>query len=202
MPVSRGQDWGGSGGLPDGSEVANSDSELRSIVTRARSTGGELPTVGLTGGDLWRTLGARSAGSGFSDTSTSVLVDIGSALLDGRIYWFVGHLVARRNWLVGRCWIAANGAHLGRWNVAPRAHPGDGLLDMLDSDLPLRQRLNARRRLHSGTHLPHPGITYTRQAAGQVSFSRPVPVYLDSVPVGAHRNISVRVEPAVLRLVI
>ena len=202
MSLSRGQNWGGLGGLPDGSEVAGSDSELGAIVGAARSAGNDLPTVGLTGGDLWRTLGGTDTGSGFSDDSTRVLVDIGSALRDGRIHWFVAHLVARRNWLTGRCWIAANGAHLGHWNLAPRAHPGDGLLDLLDSDLPLRQRLNAHRRLHSGTHLPHPGITYTRQPAVQVSFRHPVPIYLDSEPVGAHRNISVRVEPAVLRLVI
>ena len=202
MSLSRGQSWGGLGGLPNGSEVADTDSELRAIVTAARSAGTDLPTVGLTGGDLWRTLGGRSSGSGFSDNSTRVLVDIGSALLDGRIHWFVAHLVSRHNWLTGRSWIAANGAHLGRWNLAPRAHPGDGLLDLLDSDLSFRQRLKARRRLHSGTHLPHPGITYTRQPAGQVSFGHPMPVYLDSEPVGAHRIISVRVEPAVLRLVL
>ncbi|HJL83024.1 MAG TPA: hypothetical protein QGF43_03830, partial [Acidimicrobiales bacterium] len=88
--------------------MAGSDAELRAVVTSARAAGDDPPTVGLTGGDLWRTLGGGSRTRGFSDESTRVVVDIGSVLLDGRIHWFVAHLVARRSWLIGRCWIAAN----------------------------------------------------------------------------------------------
>ena len=202
MSLSRGQSWGGTGDLPYGSEVAGSDAELRAVVTSARAAGDDPPTVGLTGGDLWRTLGGRSRTRGFSDESTRVVVDIGSVLLDGRIHWFVAHLVARRSWLIGRCWIAANASHLGRWNLAPRAHPGDGLLDLLDSNLPIRQRLQAHRRLRAGNHVPHPGIAYTRQPAQQISFQDPVPIHLDSESVGSYRNISVRLDPAALHLVL
>ncbi|MGB1824394.1 MAG: hypothetical protein ACPHO9_07420, partial [Ilumatobacteraceae bacterium] len=54
--------------------------------------------------------------------------------------------------------------HIGRYEAAPRAHPGDGLLDVVEvSDaMPLRQRWMALRRSRTGTHLPHPHISMTR----------------------------------------
>ncbi|MBC8195422.1 MAG: hypothetical protein ISR42_08815 [Acidimicrobiia bacterium] len=200
MGVVRGVDWGGSGGLPEGSPLASSDSELRRIVSDVRRSGGELPVVGLTGGDLWRTLGGPGRSRALSDDATLVAVDIGSALLDGEIHWFLAHLVARRSWMVGRCWVAANAAHHGSWNLAPRAHPGDGLLDLLESDLSTRQRLQAHRRLHAGNHVPHPGITYSRSSAAQTTFRHLTPVYLDGERITSCRQISVRLEPSALRL--
>ncbi|HBL09682.1 MAG TPA: hypothetical protein DDZ64_11665, partial [Acidimicrobiaceae bacterium] len=94
----------------------------------------------------------------------------------------------------------ANAAHLGAWNLAPRAHPGDGLLDVLDSDLPIGQRIEARRRLRRGDHLPHPAITYRRLAAAQVEFDRPLPVHLDGERVDSVRSLSVRIEPSGLQV--
>ena len=202
MPLSRGADWGGSGPPPGGYVLAASDLEVRRIVTRARSSGADIPVIKLTGGDLWRSLGGRNPERPFSENSTTVGVDVGSALLDGQIYWFIAHLVARRTWFSGRCWVAANSSHYGSWNLAPRAHPGDGLLDLLDSDLPLFQRLQAQRRLHAGIHVPHPGIAYKRLPASQVTFPKAVPVYLDSERVGTFRNVSVRIEESALELVL
>ncbi len=37
-----------------------------------------------------------------------------------------------------------NAQFLGRWDVAPRGHPNDGRLDVLDADLPLDERLQVR----------------------------------------------------------
>ena len=61
--------------------------------------------------------------------------------IDGRQHWFVAHLVARRSWWRGRVVAAMNAQWLGAWDVAPRAHPDDGLLDLLDGDLSLGDRL-------------------------------------------------------------
>ena len=53
-----------------------------------------------------------------------------------------------------------NSDHLGTWNVAPRAHPNDGKLDVISvgRGMTFRQRLQARTRLELGTHVPHPAI--------------------------------------------
>ena len=66
----------------------------------------------------------------------------------------------------------------------------------------LTQRWQARRRLRSGTHLPHPAIDVDRVGAWQTTFDPPLRVWLDGTPVGEVRNLSVRVEPDALLLVV
>jgi hypothetical protein len=82
--------------------------------------------------------------------------DLGSVLLDGRQHWFVAHLVGRRSWWRGRIFAAMNAQFLGRFDVAPRGHPNDGLVELLDVDpaLGLSDRVKAWRRLPTGTHGP------------------------------------------------
>ena len=202
MGIRRGVDWGAGGALPDGGVVVSSDRAARDVVEAARRRGEPVPTLGLTGGDLCRTLGGRGEGARLHEGGTVLTCDVGSVLLDGRIHWFTAHLVARRSWLFGRVLVVMNAAFVGRWNLGPRAHPGDGLLDISDTSLPLRQRLAAWRRLPSGTHLPHPAIEATRRPAFSTTFERPVPVRLDGVVVGRARQITVRVESEALTVVV
>jgi diacylglycerol kinase family enzyme len=202
MTVRRGRDWGGLGPLPENGVVVATDAELRGLVSEIRRDGAELPPVGLLGGDLCRTLGGRGDSARLRSTeATRVTVDIGSVLMDGRLHWFCAHLVAG-TWLWGRVWVAAIAAHHGRWNLAPRAHPGDGLLDVLDATLGIPDRFLAKRRLSAGCHVPHPGIGYRRTAAHQVDFLRPTGIRLDHEKVGFARRVSVRVEAAALRVVV
>ncbi len=95
-----------------------------------------------------------------------------------------------------------NAQWLGTWNLGPRAHPNDGLLDTYDAHLPPGQLLPVRARLHHGAHLPHPGIRERRTAALQVALERPLPVRLDGEPAGRARVISVRVATDALTVVI
>jgi diacylglycerol kinase family enzyme len=129
-------------------------------------------------------------------------VDVGAVLVDGRLLWFVAHLVARRRWWHGRVVAVMNAQYLGDWDVAPRSHPGDGRLDLLDVTMGTGERLKARARLRSGTHVPHPGIAESRVTATQLTFDRPTPIRLDGDLVGSARSLSVRVEPAALRVVV
>lgn len=172
------------------------------MVETARRRGEPVPVLGLAGGDLCRTLGGRGDLARLAAGGALLTCDLGSVLLDGRIHWFTAHLVARRSWLAGRVLVVMNAAYLGRWNLGPRAHPGDGLLDISDAGLSLRQRLAAWRRLPAGTHLPHPAIATTRRAAFSTTFERPVPVLLDGVPVGRASTITVRVESDALTVVV
>lgn len=54
-----------------------------------------------------------------------------------------------------------NAQYRGEWDVAPRGHPNDGRVEVLEVDerMSLRQRWAARRRLPTGAHLPHPMIS-------------------------------------------
>lgn len=122
-------------------------------------------------------------------------MDLGSVLIDGCQHWFVAHVVARRSWLRGRIVAVMNAQWIGRWDVAPKSHPNDGILDVFDADLSLDDRLKARSRLVTGTHVPHPGIIQRRSAAMQFEFDRPTPVFLDGDRIASARTLSVRIEP-------
>ena len=199
-----GVDFGAPGEIPPGALAAGSDAAAGKIVAEARRANRAIPPVVLTGGDLARTLGlapARTASSSsLTATGARFEVDVGAALVDGRLHWFVAHLVARRSWWRGRLLVAANASFVGRWNAAPRSHPGDGRLDVFDADPPLMVRLAARRRLPSGTHIPHPQITQRRIAAAQYDLDPDLDVYLDGVRLGRAQTLSLRVEPGALEV--
>jgi diacylglycerol kinase family enzyme len=161
-----------------------------------------LPTVGLLGGDLCRTLGGPGDEARLrTDAATIFTVDIGEVLIDGRLHLFVAHLVARRA-LWRESFVAMNAQWLGPWNLGPRAHPNDGLLDTYDAHLTLADLPKVRARLPLGAHLPHPCITERRTAATQVEFPSPRPVWLDGRQVGAGRALALRVHPDALTVVV
>ena len=59
MTVERGVAWGAPGPLPEGSVVVEGDAEVGELLEARRRAHEDLPTVGLAGGDLCRTLGGR-----------------------------------------------------------------------------------------------------------------------------------------------
>ena len=131
MPISKGEPWGAPGTLPDGR--ASSSRPTPRPAPRWRrpgASGRPFPPLGLTGGDLCRTLGGRGA------------------LRDGRA--LRPRRGARRRPGAatssptsscggGRCgggarWRCCNAQYVGAWDVAPRSHPGDGKLDVVEVD--------------------------------------------------------------------
>ena len=86
--------------------------------------------------------------------------------------------------------------------LAKEPFPTLGLLDVTEGELPLRQRSEARRRARLGAHLPHPGLRMTRVPAAQFTFDRPTPMHLDGVSVGSGIDVSVRIEPDALTVVV
>lgn len=208
MPIEKGRAWGAPGPFPFDGVVVGSDAEARAVIESARRERRPVPALGLLGGDLCRTLGGGDAGGdrGGEGRLRSVggvcfPIDLGEALIDGRIHFFVAHLVARsRLWT--RAFVAMNAQWLGALNLGPRAHPNDGLLDTYETRLPLTQVLAVRARAHHGGHLPHPAIHERRAAAVSTDFDRPLAVYLDGAAVGPARHISVRVEADALLVVV
>jgi hypothetical protein len=203
MSIRKGEAWGEPGPLPRHGVVVRSDDEAMDVVTAARRANEPIPPLGLLGGDLCRTLGGRGDQERLrSDEAMTFEVDLGEVLLDGTRHLFVAHLVARRSLWLGRAVVAMNAAWLGDMNLGPKAHPGDGLLDLTDGRLRPGELLRARSRARLGAHLPHPDLRMRRAPAGQFHFDRPVPVRLDGRPVGSFRDLSIRVEPDALRVVV
>lgn len=196
MTIRKGEPWGTTGPLPEGAVTVWSDAEAAEVVAHARRLQRAVPVMALLGGDLCRTLGGTGdAGRLSTDEVTIVPVDLGVATLDGTIRYFVAHLVARHRWWAGRAVVAMNAEWLGTWDLAPRSHPNDGLLDITDGSLGPKDRVLARRRVPTGTHLPHPGLSTRRVPAARFELASPCPVRLDGVAVGRSRVIDVHLEP-------
>lgn len=203
MTISKGQAWGAPGTLPADGVVVRSDLEVRRLVTAARRRSAPPPVLGLLGGDLARTCGATGDEARLrSATAMTLPCDLGEVLIDGRLELFVAHLVVRRSWWRGPVVAAMNAEFLGRWDVAPRAHPNDGVLDVFEADLPLGDRWKARNRLPLGTHVPHPGIRERRLAAVQLDVAPGHRVWLDGECLGPARHLSIRVRADALTVVV
>jgi hypothetical protein len=199
VTIRKGDRWGAPGPLPDHGVVVDSDLAARRAVTEARRANRPPPPLGLLGGDLARTCGATGREDRLrSEEAQQLPVDLGEVLVDGTLHHFVAHLVARRSWWRGPVVAAMNAQFLGAWDVAPRSHPNDGRLDLLEADLPLGDRWKARSRLRTGTHVPHPGITERRVKAVQLDLAPGTRVWLDGECVGPARALSIRCVPDAL----
>ena len=185
MPIEKGQEWGSPGALADDAPHASSDAEFAQLLTDGATQ------VRPTGGDLARTLGVSEA-SLRRDAAMLLPIDAFWVSLDGHEHRCIAHAV------IGRPSrprvVVANAAFLGAWNVAPRAHPGDGKLDVVRFDLGLVDWIKARKRLPTGAHVPHPGIKTRAVAEWTETFERPVPVQLDGVTGHRARTVSVRID--------
>ena len=188
--IRKGESWGTPIEL-DGSEpVVDGDAQLALLLSDAMSGGGSGPTVLLTGGDLHRCLGGVAA-----LVPHALPVDLLEVSVNGQRYWAVGHVIARSPLWSGEFLVVMNGSHLGEWNLGPKAHPNDGLVDVTIGSLGPADRLAARRRAHTGSHLPHPGLRTSRVREITWNSRRPVGVYVDGTKVGRSTAVSVVVHP-------
>ena len=185
MTIRKGEPWGVPVRRPPGLVVLGSDAEL------AAWSGDEPIAPGS--GDLHQTLGAPAADR---DEMQLVAVDGLRVVLDGGDpHWAIAHVVARRTWWWGPVVAAMNVGQIGAWQVALRAHPNDGLADVVEVDesMTLRERWAARSRLPAGAHVPHPKISMTRHRSQEWRFDRPVRVWADGVQIGAAWHLAVEV---------
>ena len=203
MTIEKGEPWGVPAPLADDGIIVRSDRDARAIVERARRATEMVPPLGLLGGDLCRALGGTGDEARLrSPDAITVPVDVGAVLIDGRLHWFVAHLVARKGWWRGPIYAAMNAEHLGAWDVAPRSHPNDGKLDTLVVTMPMGERLKARGRLRTGTHVPHAGIEVRQVPAVQWDVPG-LDVWLDGEQVASGvRHLSIRTEPDALTCVV
>jgi hypothetical protein len=188
MTIRKGQPWGDPVERPADLLVTASDAELSAALD-----GGPDRPIGVSAGDLHRSLGSPPDRREMQRLPIDAIV----VTVDGHRYTAVAHMVVRRSWWRGRVVAAMNVDHLGSWNVAPRAHPNDGRLDLIEVDAAMgpRERWQARARLPSGTHVPHPRIRTWTATEAAWEFDRPQAVWVDGVRVAAARSVTVAVAP-------
>lgn len=203
MTIRKGQDWGEVGTLAEDGLVVGSDAEIAAEWQAALQEGRAPREMGLLAGDLCQTVGGTGSAERLrSLRATRLVVDICKATLDGEEHWFVAHLVARRRFWSGPTVVAMNAEFIGTWRVAPAGHPNDGRVDLVTGELSVGDRLKARSRLASGTHVPHPDIRIRRLREASVALEPGATVYLDGRPLGRFSQLDIEVVPDALTVVV
>ena len=98
--------------------------------------------------------------------------------------------------------VVANGQFLAGLDLVPRGHPGDGRLEVQVYAVGPGERAAMRRRLATGTHVPHPGITSVSGRRIRVRTARPAPGEIDSVADAPSDDWSLEVRPGALRVLV
>lgn len=197
MTIRKGEPWGQVVRRPRDLVVVDDDAALADRLVAS----GSDASVAVSRGDVWRTVGGREV-DGRSELQRLPLDLVRIRLDDGTEHHAVAHVVARSPWwrggfLRGPVTLVMNAEWLGELDVAPRGHPNDGRVETfrLDPGTTLRQRLAIRRRMRSGTHLPHPAIATGSVREATVDHGRPMVVVADGRRVGRARRVDVTVLP-------
>ncbi len=191
MTIKKGEAWGEPATPPADAVFAESDRAISLALERCRRDAAPFPSFVVTRGDLGRTLAATG------DPRTAFSIDVGEVLVDGAHYYFVAHVAAHdRSWR--RFAVAMNAQWVGEWNLGPKAHPNDGIVDGYEARLAAFEWRKVRRRLPTGSHLPHPQIRQTRARAVAFDLPRGLRVWVDGEPLGPATHVAARLLPDAL----
>lgn len=203
MTIRKGEDWGVSEPLPLDAPIVASDRALSELFTVVDGSLQGPAIVGITGGDIARTVGTNTSESELRGGERILLpIDLGVVSIDGREIVMAASLIVRRRAWAGAIDGAMNASFFGSWNVAPRGHPNDGRFDVIRAELSISDKIKARTRLSSGTHVPHPDISIRRMSRGTFQPERRAKVWIDGVPVGRAERVDFIVHPDAVRLAI
>lgn len=194
MTIRKGDAWGELRSLPPDLTVVADDRALGAHLSAARAAARNLEPVGVRTGDLARTLGGGTPGRLLHD-GVCAPVDLLRVHIDGQQRWAAAH-VRCGGWWFGEAAYVMNAQYYGPLDLAPRSHPNDGRADLLHiaSVMTVRQRWQARRRAHTGTHTPHPHLTTASRSSFRLEFDRSHWVYLDGVRWQRTRTVEIEVE--------
>lgn len=196
MTIQKGQPWGHTYEVPLITRDVDSDWQL------ARGTQSDIHI--LTAGDMYTALG-KPAAMQIGDSRTLVHIDAMECTITNETTTF--SLLASATIEIGqwvglgrarRYVVVTNGGLLDGRNIAPRAHPNDGSVDVmsLDSSMPMRERRSSRKRALTGAHVPHPSITISR--GDSLVFSREYTrerLVIDRQKITSWNSIEIKVHP-------
>jgi hypothetical protein len=207
MTIRKGEQWGEPCSAPIGLPEFVSERDL-GVHVRASGT---VPEATLKSGTLIRALGVSMTAS--DRAQIKVMIDLIKVNYNGhdgcdRSDIAVGSvLIGRRSWLGDLC-IVSNCGYLGTREVLSKAHPNDGLMDVLTvrSSMPFMQRLQAWRRISTSSHLPHPDIS-TKQTAdfswpleGDEALTKGTRLVIDGEALGLVKSVRMQVIPDAITL--
>ncbi len=196
MTIEKGVHWGREVDRPADLRVVDDDAALAAALDRP-----DPGPVAVRGGDLARTINAAP----IADRARlmALPIDLIEVRVDGDDPLIAcAHVLVhapwwRGGWLRGRVLVALNAEYLGGRDLAPRGHPNDGRVEVLEcaDSMGVRQRVTAERRSRRGAHLPHPDLRLRSTGAVRWELDRPGVVHVDGRRVGPASTIDLRVRP-------
>lgn len=195
MTIEKGRPWGADAVRPADLRIVASDSELADAVAS-----GLVESIGVSGGDLHRSLGSPPD----REAMQRLPIDVLEVTADDMTFLAVAHVVARRGWWRGRIVAVCNVERVGDWEVAPRAHPNDGRFDVveIDESMTIRERWQARQRLPAALHVPHRKIATQTARRRTWEFDRPHAIWVDGRHVVDAASLQVVVRPDAFELLV
>ncbi|NQV96625.1 MAG: hypothetical protein HQ486_02410 [Acidimicrobiaceae bacterium] len=209
MTIRKGANWGRQIARPDNLVYCNDDTGASILITNNLLKSLELPTIAIRKSNLARVLGIDGA-KVTPDTTTKVLstlfdlirVDYLTVKGTPITVFGLGYALLRNSWWHGEIVAVLNESFIGDWDCAPRAHPNDGKLDVVivSSKMKPSQRLLASRRVRSGTHIPHPGITIAQQTYFETTIGAPKMLIVDGRQISTVKACEFTVIPDAVTL--
>jgi hypothetical protein len=207
MTIRKGEQWGEPCSAPIGLLEFATERDLGEHV-RGK---GIIPEAVLKSGTLNQALGIAAPTTDRERIKVLIdLIKVAYTDLDGRDRddIAVGSvLIGRRSWL-GDVYIVSNCGYLGTRELLSKAHPNDGVMDVLtvSSLMPFMQRLQAWRRIPTSSHLPHPDIS-TKQTerfswpiVGDEARSKGARLVIDGESLGLVKSVRMQVIPDAITL--
>jgi hypothetical protein len=195
VTIEKGSDWGRIVPRPADLRFVDGDAALAAALRDGTGT----PTAPRSG-DLHRTVGGRRIED--LDHVLELPIDLMRVLVDDVEVVGCAHVEARRpmprgGWWRGDVVMVMNAEFLRGWQIAARGHPNDGRLESCawGREFGLRQRMQARRLLPTGAHVPHPQIETRSFRSRTWDFDRPLVVSVDGTVVTRARRLDVEVLP-------
>ena len=207
MTISKGQEWGRFEERPTDLQVAADDFSAGQLITDQILNLASPPNISITKSGLTRTLGIKNA-SHRNDQMLCTKFDVIEAVYTSANSdtatrrCFIGHANIYQKYFLGQIIAILNTSFIGNRDWAPKAHPNDGKLDVveLDGSMSSRQRLTAFRLMKSGSHLPHPKIRYTQKTEYVFIGEKSASMSIDGIRIGSIRRCVFRVLPDAVNL--
>lgn len=205
MTIRKGEEWGTRIIAPDDITQVGGDGAIAIF--------GSDDVMSILKGDLFEALGCPQV---VQPGQTCTLLDIDAlqcviTFSDGVIFTTlaascveIGTFAPRIGRRSRYVCVSNAGIVKGR-NLAPRAHPNDGVLDILEisQDISFRNRMQAFKRSSTGTHIPHPSIsTHRHSECEYLNINGQEVLRVDGLKMNSWQSIRITVLPDYWKIVV